>query len=821
LTKIVDSRYYRKKGDWENFMEYGYFDNDKKEYVITNPHTPVKWINYVGTLDFGGLVDHTGGLLICKKDPSMNRLTKYIPQMPASDFKGHTLYTRIKTDSGYRLFSPFYVPCLQPFDFYECRIGLGYTIITTEYYQIRTQVTFTAPANTDCVIMDIVIHNKANKGQEIDLIPVVEYSHPYALRQFNNADWIPQTMISKLVHEKDGLKIIAQYPFMHRDSSINWFTSNYPVSSFETDRKHFLGKNEYGTWVHPQSLDLPELANYEALRGDNICALLHHLGTLAAGASKRIICLLGQSDNLALALPIVEKYRQEAEVDASYNRAQSAWNDFLMPMQVTTPDASMNSMLNVHNPYQCYTTFNWSRFLSLYQLGLSSRGIGFRDSSQDIIGIIDRIPEQGKELIRKLLMVQLPDGSAMHLFYPMTMEATHGESDEKPGHPAFYGDDHLWIILAITAYLQETGNLAFLNEVIPFYQESPSDTWEQGTVSEHMQRALSFTKHNTGNHGLPLLGYADWNDTVNLATGAESLFNANLYGKALCEMIELCKHMGDTAQVIAYEADYQAMKNVFNAQGWDGEWYIRYYDEQGNPLGSKVNPAGKIYLNGQSWPVISGFATPERGKLAMEAVYKHLNTSKGIKLSMPGYNEYNKAVGGITSYPPGAKENGGIFLHANPWAMIAETILGNGERAYQYYNQINPASQNARIDEYECEPYVYPQNILGDEHDQFGLARNSWLTGAAAWAYVAATRHILGIIPTYNGLLINPCIPAAWDGFSAMRKHRNASYKISVENPGHVNKGIRSLTVDGKVVAGNVVPLFTDHKIHEVKVLMG
>ncbi len=657
---------------------------------------------------------------------------------------------------------------------------------------------------------------------DIDAIAVIEYTHPDALKQFTNADWVPQTMQSKAYRDKAGMTILAQYPFMYRDTRVNYFTSNRPVSSFESDRRRFLGDNEYGTWANPLSLQERELSSYEALRGDNIAALLHHLGTIRPRQTTRLVTQLGQAESVEKALPSITRYRDAEQVQQALREMSAFWDAYLSRLQVETPSASMNSMLNIHNPRQCHTTKNWSRYLSLYQLGLGARGIGFRDSSQDVMGILAHMPEQGKELIRQLLHVQRRDGSAMHQFNPLTMVANEGDSREVPDAPKYYADDHLWVVLAITAYLKETGDVAFLDEVIPYYdKDKGGHAIESGTVLDHMHRAIEFTAQNVGARGLPLLGFADWNDTVNLRAGAESLFVANLYGKALLEMMELAQHLGDTDAVARYASDYDTMKQRVNQCAWDGEWYVRYFDADGSPLGSRSNAQGQLYANGQSWPVISGFAPAGRASTALESVYRRLNTPHGIKLSTPGYNAFDPTKGGITTYPPGAKENGGIFLHANPWVIIAETIVGNGDRAFQYYEQINPAAKNDKIDEFECEPYAYPQNILGDEHPEFGLARNSWLTGTASWTYQAATQYILGIAPTYTGLRINPCIPSGWDGFKATRVFRNGTYRIEVRNPDHVCKGIKSATVDGKTIADNIVPVLADGKAHLVEVLLG
>jgi cellobiose phosphorylase len=799
-------------------MKYGHFDITKREYVITDPHTPVKWINYIGTRHFGGFVDHTGGALICKDDPTFNRITKYLQQMPSSDFKGETLYLRLHTTDGYRLISPFYVPGLDPLDRYECHVGLGYTRIISEFMGIRTQATIFVPRGADCEVRDIRITNIGNEPFEVDAIPLVEYTHPNALLQFTNADWVPQTMVSRAV--KDGkFTILVQYPFKDQDIKVNYLTSNRPASSFETDRKVFLGDNEYGTFRSPLSLVQAELKDSQANRGDNIAALLHPLGSISPGESCQLIVQLGQAHSLEDAQPDIEKYRKPSEVQAALDEMSAFWDDYLSTFQVKTPDEDMNAMLNVHNPYQCFVTKTWSRYLSYYQLGLGSRGIGMRDSSQDVMAVLASVPDDAKEMLLTLLSFQRRSGSAMHSFNPLTLEGSIGDSAEMEDRPHYYSDDHLWCILASIAYIKETGDLDFLEQEVPFYEkDKQGNPLERGTVMEHLRRGLDFTRRDTGWHGLPLLGFADWNDTVNMPQGAESLFTANLYGKALLEMIALLTFLGDVQEAQHFEEAYQEMKSRFQATAWDGEWFVRYFDAEGNPLGSAGNIYNQISLNAQTWPVISGFAGHERARKALDAVYRRLNTRYGIKLSTPGFNGYDPRYGGVTTYPPGAKENGGIFLHPNPWAMIAEAMMGNVERAYEYYRQINPLGKNDCIEIYECEPYVYAQNILGDEHPQFGLGRNSWLSGTASWCYQAATQWILGIRPEFDGLRVDPCIPREWDRFTVKRRFRGALYHIEVQNPEHVNLGTSKVTVDGTPLKSNVVPVYEPGSEHQVVV---
>ncbi len=798
-------------------MNCGYFDDENKEYVITDPKTPVKWINYVGTLAFGGIVDHTGGALICKGDPALNRILKYMPQLPSSEFKGETLYLRIRENGAYKVFSPFFVPTLDRFDRYECRVGLGYQKFVTEFHGIRTEIVVFVPTGENVVLRDIRITNLRDEAVEIDAIPVVEFSHFDALKQYTNADWVPQTMQVDAERTPEGFVLLRQSAFMKKGYENNFVASSVPVDSFQTDRRLFLGENEYGTWASPLELQNESLSDFEARRGDNIAAMLHKLGTVAPGESRRIVTQLGQESPESVA-KTAAKFRDTGNVDAAFRRLAEYWEEYLAAMQCRTPDAAFDSMVNIHNPRQCHTTMNWSRYLSLYQLGLGARGIGFRDSSQDVMGVLASMPGEAKALMRKLLGVQLPDGSAMHQFFPLTMEANEGDSrEEGEGGKKWYGDDHLWIVLAVCAYLKETGDSAFLDEEISFYDKKlPPEERETGSVLEHLRRALDFTKSHTGRRNLPLLGFADWNDTVNLAGDAESTFIACLYGCALLEMIDLAEHRRDSAAAQAYRSDHEEMKGAVNRHCWDGDWFVRYFQDNGEPIGSKKNTEGKIYTNAQSWPVLAGFADPDRARRALDSVHEKLGTRYGIKLSWPGYKGFDPDKGGVTTYPPGAKENGGIFLHSNPWVMIAETMLGNGERAFEYYQQINPAARNEEIERYECEPYCYPQNILGDEHPQFGLARNSWLSGTSSWTYQAATRAILGIQPTHRGLKIDPCIPKEWDEFKVTRKFRGATYHITVKNPEGLSKGVRRLVVDGTKIDGNKAPIFDDSSEHEI-----
>lgn len=803
-------------------MKFGFFDDDKKEYIATTPCTPIKWCNYVGTLDFGGLVDSNGGVLLCKGDPALNRITKYIAQLPNSDFKGSTTYLKVTDKSGHvEVFSPFYTPTLKPLDKFENHTGLAYTKIVSEAFGVRVESTFFVPKDEPILLQDIKVTNISEKTLHIDVIPVYEFTHFDALKQLLNADWVPQTMTLKAHKQASGHTVLEQYAFMKRDMAVNIMSADRAATSFDGERQSFLGHSGYGSWAAPEALNDSELTNSECVRGDNIGALNLRLGWIEPTNSERTVVQLTQMQSVAKAQPLLEKYRDLSNVDKAFSALAEQWIAYLSAVHVETPDAGMNSMLNIHNPRQCHTTKNWSRYLSLYQLGYGARGIGFRDSSQDTLGVMTHMPEEARELIESLLSVQNVNGSSMHQFFPSTMEANEGDSRDEEDRPDYYGDDHLWIIFAVTQYVKETGNSEFLNKEIPFYQKDKQGTpIDVGSVWAHLCRAITFTQTNTGQNSLPLLGFADWNDTVNLPTGSESLFVANMYGKALLDMLDLCEIRGDKSTAQQFKIQYEHMKAIVNECAWDGDWFVRYFDEKGRVIGSHTNSHGQIYTNAQSWPVISGFAGENRASIALNSVYEKLNTIHGIKLSTPGYDGFDPNLGGVSTYPPGAKENGGIFLHANPWVMIAEAKMGNGDRAFQYYSQINPACKNESIDEFESEPYCYPQNILGDEHPQFGLGRNAWLSGTSSWTYIAGTQWILGVRPEFDGLVIDPCIPSSWPEFKMSRKFRGATYHIHVSNPNGVSKGVLSMEVNGVQVPGNKVPVYSTGT-HKVSIVMG
>ena len=520
-------------------MQFGTFDDNAREYVITDPRTPVKWINYIGDLNFGGFIDHTGGALLCRKDPALNRISKYLTQTPSSEMKGETLYLRLRDGKKEHVFSPFFVPTLDPYDRFETRVGPGYSRFVSEYYGLHCEILVFVPPGQPLEVRQVKITNCQKAAVEVDAIPLVEYTHFDALKQLTNADWVPQTMVSRAFMFA-GRRVLVQYAFMNRETQLNFFSANLPASSFETDRKVFLGANEYGTWQHPLSLDRAELGNHQANRGDNIGALLLRIGKIVPGETRSFITVLGQAADFAAVEANLARWQTDAQVEAAFQTLKETWEERFSAIQVHTPDPDLDRMVNVYNIRQCWTTHAWSRYLSYYQLGYGSRGIGFRDSSQDVLAVLASGAASARALIDQLLSVQKRDGSAMHQFNPLSHIASEGDSLERADRPHYYSDDALWAVLAVTEYLKETGDLAYLEQVIPFYEKGNNGLpLESGSVLDHLRRALNFTRTHLGAHGLPLLGFADWNDTVNLAEGAESLFTANLYGRALLAIIDL------------------------------------------------------------------------------------------------------------------------------------------------------------------------------------------------------------------------------------------------------------------------------------------
>ena len=787
-------------------MKFGRFDIEKNEYVIERPDTPTPWINYIGGGQYGGIVSNTGGGYSFDRDPKNKRILRYRYNSIPIDQPGRYVYIRDEETGTY--WSPTWQPVCSKPEKYECRHGLGYTIISSIYNNIESSTTYFVPGEESLELWVVKIKNKDNKTRKLKLFSYAEFSFYDAIKDQTNVDWCQQ--INQGTFENGSIFWTA---FM-KTMGYTFFSTNAKVHSFDTDRDKFVGN--YNSLANPVAVTNGKCGNSEALRGNGVGSLCIEV-ELGAKEEKEIVFILGTAESPEKALPSIKKYRDLDVVHESFGNLNKYWNNYISKTEVKTPDHEVNVMLNTWNQYQCKSTFNWSRFVSLYQLGVN-RGMGFRDTAQDTLGVMHTIPEEAKNTIVKLLKIQYKAGFAGHQFYPLTGEVDVGDAAEGSKKSAkWYSDDHLWSILAVCAYIKETGNIGFLSEKVSFVDGG------EATVLEHLQAAVNWSETHVGDNGPTLAGWADWDDTLNLDTGkgkAESVWSCMLLGKALLDLIELCQVLKKPKLAEKYKKLHEQFKVAVNTKGWDGKWYLRAFTDEGKKVGSDQNEKAKIYLLVQSWAIMAGFADEERAKLALDSAHKMLNSKFGLVLIAPAYDNFDWRIGGTTTYPPGAKENGGIFLQTNPWQVIAQAMVGNGDRAYQYGTQILPSKKNDIVELYEVEPYVYCQNILGKEHPQFGLGRNSWLTGTAAWAYVSWIQYILGIRAEYNGLTIDPCIPKEWDGFEIKKYFRGANYYIVVRNPDGVSSGIKQIIIDGKKASGNMVPIFNSGD-HHIEVTLG
>ncbi len=784
-------------------MNYGYFDEQANEYVVTRPDTPTPWINYLGSGQYGGIVSNTGGGYSFHKDPQNRRITRYRYNSIPTDRPGRYVYIRDAATGDF--WNPGFQPSGTKLDSYRCRHGMGYTVLEGERRGVGADVTYFVPEGKDFEVWLVRVKNGTNITKNIQVFSYAEFCYWDAIMDQQNVDWVQQINQGRY---DNG--IITWFPHMTNDRC-TFFATGEPVSSFDTNLEAFIGK--YHSEANPVAVEQGACSNSISYRTNGVGAFCIDMA-LERGEERELVFLLGYTEHKRGLRRTIKSYLSPDAAHKALARLKASWGEYIGKLHVETPDRDMNLFVNMWNQYQCKTTFNWSRFVSLYQLGLG-RGMGTRDSAQDTLGVMHTIPEEARGLIVKLLQCQFTDGRIYHLFFPLTGEGGLGDAPVKKFD--WYSDDHLWLMLAVNAYVKETGDTAFLDCLVLY-----NDRSTRGSVFEHLEKALVFTDGHRGPNDIALAGRADWNDTLNLDTGkgiAESAFTSMLFCRAAQEMIDLCDFLGRAGHVERYTAMFETMRDAVNRSCWDGEWYKRAFDDGGRALGSKRNRNGKIFINSQSWAVLGSVATDEHARQCLDSVEKYLNTKYGIVAMYPGYTRWDSSKGGITTYPPGTKENGGIFLHANPWVMIAEAMTGNGQRAFEYYRQILPARRNDDADLFEVEPYVYSQNILGKEHPQFGIGRNSWLSGTAAWNMVAATQYILGIRPGYDHLVVDPCIPPEWKGFRVRRVFRGAAYEIEVRNPNHVQKGVQKILVDGAEQAA--IPLAPAGAECSVTVIMG
>ena len=810
-------------------MKFGYFDDGNREYVITTPFTPYPWINYLGCEQFFSLISHTGGGYSFYQDARLRRLTRYRYNNIPLDEGGRCFYLK----DGEDVWSPSFRPMKKELSFYECRHGLGYTKISGARGGLRAEQLFFVPLGFHGEVIQLKLANETEQAKTLSLFSFLEFCLWDAQDDQTNF----QRNLSTGEVEVQGSVIYHKTEYRERRNHYAFYSVNAELAGFDTDRESFLGLYN---GLHEPQVVLAGRSNNSLASGWSPIASHHLQVELAPGQSKTLIFILGYVENpkdekwaspgvinKQRAKEMIARFETEAQVEEALRELKAYWDSLLRKYQVASGDEKLDRMVNIWNPYQCMVTFNMSRSASYFESGIG-RGMGFRDSNQDLLGFVHQVPQRARQRILDIASTQFEDGSAYHQYQPLTKRGNHAIGSG-------FNDDPLWLIVGTAAYIKETGDFSILDEEVPF----DSDPSNAASLFEHLKRSYYHVVNNLGPHGLPLIGRADWNDCLNLncfseepgesfqTTGpsegpvAESVFIAGLFVYAAHDFIELCRRRG--LESLAAEAEQQRA-NVAEAvmeHGWDGQWFLRAYDAFGQKVGSKECAEGQIFIEPQGFCVMAGLGVEDgRAEQALDSTARLLETEHGIVLHTPAYTKYYTNLGEISSYPPGYKENAGIFCHNNPWVIIAETVLGRGERAFELYKKICPAYREEISELHRLEPYVYAQMIAGRDAVNFGQAKNSWLTGTAAWNYAAISQAILGIKPDFDGLRIDPCIPPQWDGFQIQREFRGAVYSIQVKNPNHVSKGVAQIRVDGREIAGNLLPLFTEG-VHEVEVILG
>jgi cellobiose phosphorylase len=811
-------------------MKYGHFDDENREYVITNPKTPYPWINYLGNEDFFSLTSNTGGGYTFYKDAKFRRLTRYRYNNVPVDDGGKYFYIK----DGDTVWSPGWKPVKTELDSYECRHGMSYTKIKGSKNGVSTEVLQFIPLGFWGEIQKVSISNDSSEVKKLKLFSFIEWCLWNAEDDMTN---FQRNFNTGEVEIEDSV-IYHKTEFKERRNHYAFYSVNNDIQGFDTDRESFVGL--YNGFDSPDAVDKGAPGNTVAHGWSPIAS--HYLEIeLQPGEQKDLVFMLGYVEvdkdnkweskaviNKKPAKEMIKKFDTVAKVDAAYDALRTYWDDLLCTISVESGDDRLDRMVNIWNQYQCMVTFNMSRSASFFESGIG-RGMGFRDSNQDLIGFVHQIPERARERIFDIASTQFEDGSCYHQYQPLTKKGNSAVGGD-------FNDDPLWLILSTTAYIKETGDFSLLDEMVPF----DNDASRAKPHFDHLKASFYHVVNNLGPHKLPLIGRADWNDCLNLncfsndpnesfqTTGnkkgdtAESLMIAGLfvvYGK---EYVDLCRFVGKDDEADKAQMHVDQMIEAVKAHGWDGDWYLRAYDYYGKKIGSDENEEGKIFVESQGWCAMAEIGKEEgMVEKALDSVKEHLDCEYGVVLNYPAFTKYHIEYGEISTYPAGYKENGGIFCHNNPWIMIGETMLGRGDNAYDYYTKIAPSFLEDISDLHKVEPYVYCQMIAGKEAFKPGEAKNSWLSGTASWNFYAITQYILGVRPEYDGLRVDPCIPKKWDGFKMQRKFRGATYQLEIKNPNHVSKGVKQITVNGETLNSNIIPLLEKGKNHIVEIIMG
>ena len=811
-------------------MKFGYFDDQHKEYVITTPKTPLPWINYLGNREFFSLISNTCGGYTFYRDARLLRLTRYRYNDVPCDTNGKYFYIK----DGDCIWNPGWQPTKTDLDFYECCHGLGYSRFTGKKKNLQASVLFFIPLEDNCEIQWLHLKNDGDAPKTFSLFSYVEWCLWNADDDMKNF----QRNLSIGEVEIEDSVIYHKTEYRERRDHFAFYGVNAPIDGFDTSRDAFLGA--YRGNDHPQVVEKGACSNSVASGWSPIAC--HQIDlTLAPGQEKSLIFVLGYAENPLAekwsapgiinkkpAKEILAKYQTDAQVEQALSALAAYWEDLLSKYHVASSNEKVDRMVNIWNQYQCMVTFNMSRSASYYESGIG-RGMGFRDSCQDLLGFVHLIPERARERILDIAATQFIDGSAYHQYQPLTKK---GNSDIGSG----FNDDPLWLIAGTDAYIRETGDFSILDEAVPF----DNDVSLAAPLMEHLHRSFDYIVNHKGPHGLPLIGRADWNDCLNLncfsahpgesfqtfgpseGPVAESVFIAAMFVKYGNAYAKLCRLTGNTSEATRAEKEVAKIYDAILKDGWDGKWFLRAYDAHGQKVGSHECEEGQIYIETQGFCPLAGVGVKEGlAKEALDSVKEQLDTKYGIVLLQPAYTRYHLELGEITSYPPGYKENAGIFCHNNPWVSISETVIGRGDRAFEIYQKTCPAYVEEFSEIHRTEPYVYSQMIAGRDAAFFGEAKNSWLTGTAAWTFVNISQHILGLLPTHEGLSVNPCIPHDFGDFELTRKFREGTYHVQVRNPKQVEKGVVSLRVDGQEIAGNVIPYVRGKKEYQVEVTLG
>ncbi len=799
-------------------MQYGHFDNEKREYVIDRVDLPVSWTNYLGVKDLCVVVNHTAGGYMFYQSPEYHRVTRFRGNAVPMDRPGHYVYLRDAKDGDY--WSISWQPVGKPLDQakYTCRHGMSYTTYECDYKGIKASQTLMVPMDDAVELWDVRLKNTTDKERRISVFSYCEFSFHHIM--IDNQNFQMSLYCAGSSYDEN----IIEYDLFYEEFGYQYFTSNVTPDGFECLRDSFLGA--YRTEDNPIAVEHGTCSGSHEL-GNNHCGSLQKDLVLAPGEEVRLIFMLGEGNREA-GKKIREKYSDMANVDAAYAQLKDYWENKFAQLQIKTPNEGMNTLINTWNLYQAEVNIMFSRFASFIEVG-GRTGLGYRDTAQDAMTIPHSNPEKCRQRIVELLRGLTTKGYGLHLFSPEWFDPDAKKEKKKPfksptviptvnakdivhGLEDACSDDALWLVPSIIEYIKETGETGFADETVTYADGG------EGTVYEHMKRILDFSAEQVGATGICKGLRADWNDCLNLG-GGESAMVSFLHYWAICHFLQLAEYLGRTEDVEKYQAMRERVGNVCNRELWDKEWFIRGITKNGKKIGTSEDAEGKVHLESNAWAVLSGAADVEKGKRAMDSVDKYLFTPYGILLNAPSYTVPDDDIGFVTRVYPGLKENGSIFSHPNPWAWAAECVLGRGDRAMKFYNALCPYYQNNMIEIRQSEPYSYCQFVVGRDHTAFGRARHPFMTGSGGWAYFSATRYMLGIRPDFEHLTIDPCIPADWREFSAVRRWRGAEYDIHVENPDGVMKGVQELYVDGEKVER--IPVMAQGSRHDVRVVMG